>query len=81
MRFTADGNPTTGYTWNLVEDPNGAFTVVKTYKSAPRQPHEEYYTGMGGTFYFTVTGSTNGPAEGEFLVWHGREWEGIENSY
>ena len=76
-QFSIRGNPTTGYTWNLHEDDvaDGAISVEKSYRvdDAP-----EGWTGVPGTYYFTVT--ANAAGEGNLDIWHGRVWESEANS-
>ena len=58
LTFKVSGNPTTGYEWHYVETENGAaFDVVEDYIMDPVPEGHEDYTGIGGTYYFTLSAS------------------------
>ena len=77
LTFSVRGNPTTGYTWNVRDEAaNGVFSVEKTYKVDEADPS---YTGVPGTYYFTLTAG-NAAGSGDFSIWHGRTWESEQNS-
>ena len=58
LRFSVKGNPTTGFMWENIEDAaNGLFEVCGDYEM---DANLDYYTGVGGTFYFTLKGVARG---------------------
>ena len=64
------GNPTTGYTWNVDDAAtNGAFTVATQYISDTQKHQVDIpLMGAGGTYYFTLEATRDGPSEGTFTV-------------
>ena len=75
IRFQVRGNPTTGYQWQeLCCNSHGAFSVEKSFK---RDPAPEGYTGVGGTYYFTIT--ANKPSEGEDSIFSHSIFEDVSN--
>ena len=81
VRFSVQGNPTTGYEWTW--DPtvaNGAFTVTTDYVMDIITPDQEGYTGIGGTYYFTVEATANGENQGTLKLYEGRSWENINEA-
>ena len=75
ITFKVSGNPTTGYEWNHLEDE--AFDVERDYYQDEVKPWQRGYTGIGGTYYFTL--SANEGAEqgdkGVFSIAYSRSWE------
>ena len=77
MRFSVRGNPTTGYMWEVNEEATkGAFTVERDYIKDPIGEGEESSTGVGGTFFFTLTAGDSVPDEDVFFqIGYMRNWE------
>ena len=58
ITFKVSGNPTTGYEWYYMEDANGeAFDVESDYIQDEIKPWQRGYSGIGGTYYFTLSAS------------------------
>ena len=89
IRFQKDCNPTTGYTWNLVELPeDSSFKITDDIVSdMTEEQMASGMVGVGSTCYWTVeaVSSSNGEERGRqfnqnFHIWYGHQWEGRENS-
>ena len=58
LTFKVSGNPTTGYEWHYNDDVvNDAFVVTEEYVMDTVEDWQEGYTGIGGTYYFTLSAS------------------------
>ena len=80
IRLAVEGNPTTGFEWDLVQgtnDTNGVFDVCGDYYPDESNPMADGIgTGTGGTYYFTITaGEASGT--GTFSIAYSRDWETI----
>ena len=77
VRFSVEGNPTTGYTWHHEEGAsNGAFSVTSDFVSSDSE-----LVGAPGTYYYTVTAGDVEGINGDFHIWYGRDSDGgIENA-
>ena len=78
ITFKVSGNPTTGYEWHYVETENGAaFDVVEDYIMDPVPEGHEDYTGIGGTYYFTLSASQEAEKGNSswFTISESRDWE------
>ena len=81
VRFSVSGNPTTGYSWNLNEaaDHDDVFSVSMSYETDVPPEGGEFWTGIGGTYYWTVEAGDEA-GEGVFHIWHGQKWSGAERA-
>ena len=78
LRFTATGNPTTGFDWYLREDLLGDNIVVASdYYEDAREDGMEDWTGIGGTYYWTLSAAegANTGDQGTFRIEYYRDWE------
>ncbi len=71
--ISLEGNETTGYTWNCMED-NGYLKIKSTYHEDSKS--DEDMTGVGGKYTITLTGQKEGSTS--LICNYKREWE--ENS-
>ena len=76
------GNPTTGYMWEASEEKaNGAFEIERTYIMDTVQGEDtEFWAGIGGTYYFTLSATSNGAADGNFHIRYGRSYQSDEEA-
>ena len=83
LTFQIRGNPTTGYHWHFDENSRmEAFDVEVEYKEDERREGEELFTGIGGTYYFTLTASDTAEINdsGILNLQQSRDWE-VNNSW
>ena len=57
FEFELDGNPTTGYSWEITSDDSDKIKVEKEYIPSEKA---EGLVGVGGKYKFTVTGTAAG---------------------
>lgn len=74
FEFELEGNPTTGYSWEIVETDEEFIAVSKEYIA---DETEENVVGRGGKYHFTVNGIKKGSCN--LKCAYMRSWEG-ENS-
>ena len=68
LKVVLQGNPTTGYTWNLSSIEKQSISLVeKSYKPSSTR------CGAGGTYTFTFSAASKG--ETPLSLFHSRQWE------
>lgn len=72
MTVSLESNPTTGYTWTAVQNPE-LFTITDEYIE---NEHEEGMTGVGGQQVFLLL--PNDPGTCEITFTYSRSWEQTE---
>ena len=78
LTFKVSGNPTTGYEWHFQEEATeGAFDVVENYTMDPIEEYQKGYTGIGGTYTWTLTANEDAEVGdlGVFRIAESRDWE------
>ena len=74
LKFTLDGNPTTGYSWERVDEDTDIVKLTSDYVS---DSTDEDIAGAGGKYTFTVTGEKAGNCKLELAYM--RSWEGKDS--
>jgi inhibitor of cysteine peptidase len=69
LEIELDGNPTTGYGWEIIPDESGVLTVT----SDPTYAADSELIGSGGAYLFSFTADKAGETDVNLV--YGRPWE------
>ena len=69
LEIQLDGNPTTGYGWEIIPDESGVLTVT----GDPTYTADSELIGSGGTYLFSLTADEAGEADVNLV--YSRSWE------
>lgn len=83
FEINVDGNPTTGYTWEVVSENSDKVEITREFKESQSSLGENVgLVGVGGVYTFNIKGKK--PGKCTFSIAYMRTWEGeksIESKY